>query len=83
MAPGSRWIYRETDTKGARQKVTVKVTPKTKRIANGVTARVVRDVVTEGGEPVEVPFGFFKRDVLMTRGAGLVQAWALTRRRRC
>ena len=54
MRPGSRWVYRETDSGGARQKVVVTVTHRTKRIANGVTARVVRDVATEDGEPVEV-----------------------------
>ena len=56
MRPGSRWVYRETDAEGARQQVVVTVTHRTKRIANGVEARVVRDVVTDlkSGEPVEV-----------------------------
>ena len=36
MKPGSRWIYRETDPEGTKLKVMVTVTPKTKRIANGV-----------------------------------------------
>jgi hypothetical protein len=47
MAPGSRWVYRETDTEGTKQRVVVTVTRKTKQIANGVEANVVRDVVTE------------------------------------
>jgi len=42
--------YRATDTSGARQKVVVRVTAKTKKIANGITARVIRDSVTEKGE---------------------------------
>ncbi len=63
MAPGSRWVYRETDTKGTRQKVTITVTSKTKRIANGITARVIRDVVTEDGEPVEVTDDWYAQDV--------------------
>ena len=33
MRPGSRWVYRETDSGGARQKVVVTVTHRTKRIA--------------------------------------------------
>src|SRR5918995_3670904 len=47
MRPGSRWVYRETGPDGTRQSVVVRVTRRTKLIANGVTARVVRDVVTE------------------------------------
>ena len=62
MRPGSRWVYRETDSGGARQKVVVTVTHRTKRIANGVTARVVRDVATEDGEPVEVTEDYYAQD---------------------
>ena len=54
LRPGSRWVYRETDKEGTRQKVVVTATSETKRIANGITARVVRDIVTENGEFVEV-----------------------------
>src|SRR5580765_4883414 len=53
MKLGSRWIYRETNSEGARQKVVVTVTPRTKRMANGVTARVVHDAVTNGTTPAE------------------------------
>ena len=62
MAPGSRWVYRETDSEGAVQRVVVTVTKRTKRIANGIEARVVRDVVTEGGEPVEVTDDWYAQD---------------------
>ena len=62
MRPGSRWVYRETDSGGARQKVVVTVTRHTKRIANGVTARVVSDVATEDGEPVEVTDDYYAQD---------------------
>jgi hypothetical protein len=62
MKPGSRWVYRETDSEGTEQRVVVTVTPKTKRIANGVEARVVRDVVTEDGEPVEVTDDWYAQD---------------------
>lgn len=62
MQPGSRWIYRETDPHGTKQRVVVTVTSQTKRIANGITARVVHDVVTEGGEPVEVTDDWYAQD---------------------
>jgi hypothetical protein len=62
MAPGSRWVYRETDTEGTVQRVVVTVTGKTKRIANGVEARVVHDVVTEGGQPVEITDDWYAQD---------------------
>jgi hypothetical protein len=62
MAPGSRWVYRETDSEGTRQRVVVTVTRKTKMIANGIEARVVRDVVTEGGAPVEVTDDWYAQD---------------------
>ncbi|MGI9097243.1 MAG: hypothetical protein ACR2H2_01895, partial [Solirubrobacteraceae bacterium] len=54
MRPGSEWVYRATDTTGTRQDVVITVTGETKLIANGITARVVRDVVTEKGAKVEV-----------------------------
>jgi hypothetical protein len=62
MAPGTRWVYRETDAEGALQRVVVTVTGKTKRIANGIKARVVHDVVTEGGQPVEITDDWYAQD---------------------
>ena len=62
MKPGSRWVYRETDGEGGEQRVVVTVEPRTKRIANGVEARVVHDVVTEDGEPVEVTDDWYAQD---------------------
>ena len=62
MKPGSRWIYRETDGEGTTQRVVVTVTPKTKRIANGITARVIHDLVTERGKPVEVTDDWYAQD---------------------
>ena len=61
MRPGSRWVYRETDTTGARQRVVVTVTRRTKKVA-GVTARVVRDVATENGKPVEITDDWYAQD---------------------
>jgi hypothetical protein len=62
MRPGSRWVYRETAPDGTRQRVVVTVTRRTKLIANGVTARVVRDVVTEGRQLVEVTDDWYAQD---------------------
>jgi hypothetical protein len=62
MRKGSRWVYRETDNEGAKQRVVVTVTRRTKLIANGVRARVVRDVVTEKGVPVEVTSDYYAQD---------------------
>jgi hypothetical protein len=62
MKPGSRWVYRETAPDGTVQRVVVAVLARTKLIANGVTARVVRDVVTEDREPVEVTDDWYAQD---------------------
>jgi len=62
MRPGTRWVYRETDPGGTRQRVVVTVTHRVKRIADGIDARVVRDVATEDGEPVEVTDDWYAQD---------------------
>jgi hypothetical protein len=62
MEPGTRWTYRETDEEGNRLKVVVIVTSETKKIANGVTARVVRDTVTEDGQLVEDTKDWYAQD---------------------
>lgn len=62
MEPGSRWVYRETAPDGTRNRVVVTVTARTKLIENGITARVVRDVVTDHGEAVEVTDDWYAQD---------------------
>jgi hypothetical protein len=62
MRPGIRWVYRETDDEGSRQKVVVTVTNRTKRVASGIVGRVVRDTVTERGELVEDTFDWYAQD---------------------
>src|SRR5262245_19326500 len=62
MEPGTRWTYREIDEKGNAQQVVVTVTTDTKEVANGVTARVVRDTVTQNGELVEDTFDWYAQD---------------------
>ena len=62
MSPGSRWRYVETDSEGARQRIEVTVLDRTKRIADGVEARIVHDLVTAGGEPVEDTYDWYAQD---------------------
>ena len=61
MAVGSQWVYRESDPEGE-LRVVVTVTDQTKQIANGVEARVVHDVVSRGGEPLEVTDDWYAQD---------------------
>ncbi|CAN5654665.1 hypothetical protein BH24ACT5_BH24ACT5_16200 [soil metagenome] len=62
MTPGSQWTYREIDESGAELVVVVTVTTATKEIANGITARIVRDTVTEDGHVVEDTFDWYAQD---------------------
>ena len=62
LVPGTRFVYHETDAEGAVQRDVVHVTKRRKLIANGITARVVHDVVSEDGEPVEKTFDWFAQD---------------------
>jgi hypothetical protein len=62
MRPGSRWVYRETDDQGARQRIVVTVTHRTKTVASGVTGRVVHDRVTEDGQVVEDTLDYYAQD---------------------
>ena len=61
MAPGSRWVYREVDADGSRQRVEVTVTNRTKVIL-GIPATVVHDRVTEDGELVEDTEDWYAQD---------------------
>jgi len=62
MSPGSRWVYRETSADGGVQRVVVRVTHRSRLIANGVTARVVRDTATEQGRLVEDTYDWYAQD---------------------
>ncbi len=61
MAPGSRWVYRETDGEGGEQQVEVTVTDETKTIL-GIEATVVHDVVSEQGEVIEDTYDWYAQD---------------------
>jgi hypothetical protein len=62
MTPGTRWTYRETEPEGENLDVVVIVTTETRQLANGVTARVVRDTVTQDGEIIEDTFDWYAQD---------------------
>jgi hypothetical protein len=60
LAPGSKWVYREVEN-GRTQKVVVKVTDRTRRV-DGIRSRVVHDVVSVRGNPVEDTFDWYSQD---------------------
>jgi hypothetical protein len=62
MEPGTRWTYREIDEEGREVDVVVIVTSETKKLANGVTARVVRDTVSQDGQLIEDTFDWYAQD---------------------
>jgi len=62
LESGTRWTYRETTEDGEVVRVVVTATSVTRRIANGVTARVVRDTVTLDGEIIEDTFDWYAQD---------------------
>ena len=62
MTPGTRWTYREVDEEGKAVEVIVTVTNQTRTLANGVTARVVRDSVFQEGELIEDTVDWYAQD---------------------
>jgi len=62
LKPGTRWTYRETTEDGEEVHVVVTATPDTHEIANGLTARIVRDTVTLDGEIIEDTFDWYAQD---------------------
>jgi hypothetical protein len=62
MKPGERWTYRETAANGSVAVGVTVVTRETKKIANGITARVVRDTLTEHGRIVEDTRDWYAQD---------------------
>ena len=62
LKPGTRWTYRETTEDGEVVQVIVTATSVTRKIANGVTARVVRDTVTLDGEIIEDTLDWYAQD---------------------
>jgi hypothetical protein len=61
MAPETTWVYRETDAEGNEQTVTVTVTDETRDVM-GIETRIVHDLVTENGAPVEDTYDWYAQD---------------------
>jgi len=63
MTVGSRWVYRVTHMEtGHVNHDVIRATHRKKLIADGITARVVSDVVTHHGTPVEVTRDWYAQD---------------------
>ena len=61
MAPGSRWVYRETTGSGGELQVEITVLAETKVIL-GITATIVHDVVSRDGAIIEDTFDWYAQD---------------------
>jgi hypothetical protein len=61
MAPGSHWVYRETNAEGDVQRNDVIVTNETKTIM-GIEAVVVHDTVRQGGQLTEDTYDWYAQD---------------------
>jgi hypothetical protein len=62
LPAGAQWHIRVTNQEGLVQQQVITVTDRTKKMGDGVTARVVHDVVSEGGRPVEVTEDWYAQD---------------------
>ena len=58
---GARWVYRESDGEGGEQRVEVTVLDETREVM-GIETRVVHDLVTEDGMPVEDTYDWYAQD---------------------
>lgn len=64
LAPGSRWVYRETGPKGEVTDIVVTVDERTRTLASGVEAVVVHDEERNpDGSPIEVAEDWYAQDV--------------------
>jgi hypothetical protein len=62
MKAGTRQVFREIDAQGHQTRDVVRVTHRTKRVAAGIIARVVRDTATQNGQVVEDTFDYYAQD---------------------
>jgi hypothetical protein len=62
MKPGTRWTYRNLETGEPPQEIVMVVTTDTKKLANGITARVVRDTARSEGEIIEDTLDWYAQD---------------------
>ena len=62
MPVGARWQVHVSNPQGESLQETITVTNQTRRIADGVTARVVHDVVYDHGRPSEITDDWYAQD---------------------
>jgi len=62
MKPGARWIYRGVEEGESPQDIVIVATATTKQLANGITARVVRDTARSEGQIVEDTVDWYAQD---------------------
>jgi hypothetical protein len=62
MPVGRQWHIHVTNPQGESLQETITSTNQTKKIADGVTARVVRDVVYDQGKPTEITDDWYAQD---------------------
>jgi hypothetical protein len=62
MKPGTRWTYRNVEDGQPPQDIEVVVTTATKKLANGVTARAVRDTARVKGQITEDTVDWYAQD---------------------
>jgi hypothetical protein len=62
MPVGATWHVHVSNPQGESLQETITVTDRTKRIADGVTARVVRDVVYDHGKATEITDDWYAQD---------------------
>jgi hypothetical protein len=64
MKPGTRWIFRASEEGEPPQDITIVATTATKKLANGITARVVRDTARSEGQLVEDTIDWYAQDTV-------------------
>jgi hypothetical protein len=62
MKPGTRWIYRGVEEGKSPEDIAVVVTTSTKKLANGITARQVRDTARSKGQIIEDTVDWYAQD---------------------
>jgi len=62
MKPGTRWTYRNVEEGNPSQVIQVVVTTATKKLANGITARAVRDTARSNGQILEDTIDWYAQD---------------------
>jgi hypothetical protein len=62
LKPGTRWIVREVDQSGHADTNLITVTSGTKKVAAGITGRIVRDTLLDGNQVVEDTYDWYAQD---------------------